>query len=305
MVCSNFVGVNFRGRSVDVTNGRILTGCLMVLAIPLFLVGLLVAAFSGSWGEAASVFGGFIVIFIVLATVTAVLLSPLLIYRSIRTSKGVNAAIAAVDPLGAQLQSEGLTVLAMTPAWQRSYTHAPSTVYVNNGIPIQTSRTNAKDSACVLALTTHQLIQYEPSQGSRYTLQVASVVATEAGAGSIEIKTPAEPLEYFPIRRNPAAIQQLLAFEAQLRQVMAMSRTASSGGPISVSAELARLSELASAGAISPPEWERAKQLFLGKPENARDVAARQLRQLYDLHRSGVLSESEFNSKKWDILARS
>ena len=51
-------------------------------------------------------------------------------------------------------------------------------------------------------------------------------------------------------------------------------------------------------------DWERAKDLFLGKSEDARARAARELRQIYELNKSGVLSDSEFNMKKWDILAR-
>jgi hypothetical protein len=57
-------------------------------------------------------------------------------------------------------------------------------------------------------------------------------------------------------------------------------------------------------GVIDTADWERAKDLFLGKPEDERDRAARGLRQLHELQKSGVLSTSEFNMKKWDVLAR-
>ena len=67
--------------------------------------------------------------------------------------------------------------------------------------------------------------------------------------------------------------------------------------------ELGKLALLRSQGVISDADWERAKDLFLGKRADAQEQAVVQLRQLHDLYRSGVLSESEFNMKKWDILA--
>jgi hypothetical protein len=75
-----------------------------------------------------------------------------------------------------------------------------------------------------------------------------------------------------------------------------------SGG---VAEEIERLSALASDGVITPEEFERGKQLFLGSPPDKAQETIRLLQQLHDLHRSGVLSESEFNLKKWDLLARS
>jgi hypothetical protein len=75
--------------------------------------------------------------------------------------------------------------------------------------------------------------------------------------------------------------------------------------PVSVADELGKLSELRTRGAISDADWSRARDLYLGKRPDGRDQAIRQLQQLHELHRAGVLSESEFNMKKWDILARS
>ena len=51
-------------------------------------------------------------------------------------------------------------------------------------------------------------------------------------------------------------------------------------------------------------DWERAKDLFPGKPEDERDRAVGELRQLHELQKSGALSLSEFNMKKWDVLSR-
>ena len=56
---------------------------------------------------------------------------------------------------------------------------------------------------------------------------------------------------------------------------------------------------------LSPEEFERGKQLFLGQERDAAQETIRLLTQLHSLRRSGVLSESEFNMKKWDLLSRS
>jgi hypothetical protein len=81
-------------------------------------------------------------------------------------------------------------------------------------------------------------------------------------------------------------------------------RESSTGSGQSVAEELEKLAALRGAGVISPEDWERAKSLFLGKEPDERDKAVGRLRKLHELHREGVLSESEFNSKKWDILAK-
>ena len=72
-----------------------------------------------------------------------------------------------------------------------------------------------------------------------------------------------------------------------------------------VADELSKLAELAQNGLLSADEWERAKELYLGKPPDRRAADTRLLRELHDLHGNGVLSESEFNTKKWEILSRS
>jgi hypothetical protein len=71
-----------------------------------------------------------------------------------------------------------------------------------------------------------------------------------------------------------------------------------------LSDEIGRLAVLAQEGIISQDEFERGKELFLGKAPDARDDAMTLLRQLHGLYKSGVLSESEFNMKKWDVLSR-
>jgi len=72
----------------------------------------------------------------------------------------------------------------------------------------------------------------------------------------------------------------------------------------SVAEELAQLAILRDKGVLTVDDWERAKSLFLGKPRDQQDAAIAQLRKLHELQRDGVLSESEFNMKKWDVLSR-
>jgi hypothetical protein len=74
--------------------------------------------------------------------------------------------------------------------------------------------------------------------------------------------------------------------------------------PAGVADELSKLAELSQKGLLSPDEWERAKDLYLGKPLDRRSADAHLLGQLHDLYRDGGLSESEFNTKKWEILSR-
>jgi hypothetical protein len=95
-----------------------------------------------------------------------------------------------------------------------------------------------------------------------------------------------------------------LQMHSAIKKAITYSANRSSGIP-SVADELGRLSELRSQGAISEEDWERSKDLFLGKRPDAREQLIIQIRQLHELHKGGVLSESEFNMKKWDILSRS
>jgi hypothetical protein len=67
--------------------------------------------------------------------------------------------------------------------------------------------------------------------------------------------------------------------------------------------ELAKLAKLQHDGVLSADEFARAKALFLGSPPDAQAEAIQHLRELHSLYRSGVLSEGEFNTEKWDILS--
>ena len=51
-------------------------------------------------------------------------------------------------------------------------------------------------------------------------------------------------------------------------------------------------------GILTQEEFDRAKDGFLGATVEVRESSVGLLRQIYSLHQSGVLSESEFNMKK-------
>lgn len=100
----------------------------------------------------------------------------------------------------------------------------------------------------------------------------------------------------------------LMSNDAKAREVILQLRgKASSLADVrpqsGVADELKKLAELANEGILSDDEWTRAKELFLGRRVDKREQAVKTLRQLHDLQTQGVLSQSEFNSKKWDVLA--
>ena len=64
------------------------------------------------------------------------------------------------------------------------------------------------------------------------------------------------------------------------------------------------LTPLLQEGVISQEEFDRAKAGFLGTTTEAQENSASQIRQLHSLYRDGVLTEGEFNMKKWDILSK-
>jgi DNA-directed RNA polymerase subunit RPC12/RpoP len=74
--------------------------------------------------------------------------------------------------------------------------------------------------------------------------------------------------------------------------------------PSDVADELEKLVRLVQDGALAADEWQRAKAAILGKPKDKQAEAIERVAKLYRAHQSGVLSQSEFNMTKWDILSR-
>ena len=65
-----------------------------------------------------------------------------------------------------------------------------------------------------------------------------------------------------------------------------------------------QLGALLNDGILTQDEFDRAKAGFIGATLEVRETSAGQIRQLHSLYTSGVLSESEFNLKKWSILSK-
>ena len=70
-----------------------------------------------------------------------------------------------------------------------------------------------------------------------------------------------------------------------------------------IAQEIEKLSILFRRGVITADEFERGKATFLGTPPDKVAIAIDMLSNLHDLRKQGALSESEFNSKKWEILS--
>jgi hypothetical protein len=74
-------------------------------------------------------------------------------------------------------------------------------------------------------------------------------------------------------------------------------------GAESVAEQVERLGQLFIAGVITAEEFERGKTLFLGAAPDKAASAVELLQNLNALKQQGVISESEFNIKKWEILS--
>lgn len=86
------------------------------------------------------------------------------------------------------------------------------------------------------------------------------------------------------------------AFEVRLERSRLMTDRTDFAEQISL------MGQLFNDGVLTKDEFERAKELFLGKPVDVEQRAERTLRGLKQLRDSGVLSEAEFATKKWDVL---
>jgi hypothetical protein len=71
----------------------------------------------------------------------------------------------------------------------------------------------------------------------------------------------------------------------------------------SIAEEIERLGQLFLTGVVTAEEFERGKALFLGTPVDKAAVAVEFLQNLDALKKEGILSQSEFNMKKWEILS--
>jgi len=77
----------------------------------------------------------------------------------------------------------------------------------------------------------------------------------------------------------------------------------SQGQPVDKAAQVEKLGQLFLKGIITSEEFERGKALFLGSAPDVAKKTMDTLDDLYRLQQKGVLSEGEYNMKKWDLLA--
>ncbi|MDQ1308669.1 MAG: hypothetical protein QG671_4504 [Actinomycetota bacterium] len=83
----------------------------------------------------------------------------------------------------------------------------------------------------------------------------------------------------------------------------AMTRISAVRAVPDVAEQLQALHSLFSEGVLTAEEFQRAKELFIGCPADAELKAERSLRNLKQLLDAGILTESEFRSKKWQVLS--
>lgn len=91
--------------------------------------------------------------------------------------------------------------------------------------------------------------------------------------------------------------------EARIRNDIDAISAVSTGAAPSYADEVRKLATLQQDGVISLDELENLKAQLASKPGNVQDVI-RLLRGLKDLQKENVLTEGEFNMKKWEILSR-
>ena len=73
--------------------------------------------------------------------------------------------------------------------------------------------------------------------------------------------------------------------------------------PTDIAEQVEKLGQLFLKGVITAEEFERGKAMFLGNPPNVAQQTMETLNDLYSLMKKGALSESEYNTKKWDLLS--
>ena len=95
---------------------------------------------------------------------------------------------------------------------------------------------------------------------------------------------------------------EMAALAANLEAALSGASLASQAN--STADAVSRLATLHNEGVLTDDEFARAKQGFMGASVEVGESATSTIRQLHSLFKAGVLSESEFNMKKWDVLSR-
>jgi hypothetical protein len=211
------------------------------------------------------------------------------VFQSSQKGRAARAA-AAISRLRAELERIG------DPAIEMINVLTPS---------LDPKKVNNLNRPAVAALTRrHLVLSYygRMSEVGRDTVSLQDIVSTSLTGTRLSLSlTSVESYRMIPDLRGSSQAIDMANFASEVREASTRQKAGGTASG-SVADELAKLSKLRAEGALDDDEWDRAKDYFLGKDESQRDRAARELRQLHELHRSGVLSGSEFNTKKWDIL---
>jgi len=158
----------------------------------------------------------------------------------------------------------------------------------------------------VACLTHRRLVVGEANPYVKMTYAKMTIVelrhitgyVTHGEAGTIELRT-ADGRTYGLSGEHASTWRR---FREQFRALA--DRQSSAAGLAGAGTELEKLAELVHRGILESADFDRAKGLLLGKPASQVQEDFKLLESLQALRRQGVLSESEFNMKKWDILSR-
>jgi hypothetical protein len=181
----------------------------------------------------------------------------------------------------------------------------------------------ASDTWVTVVVTNRHLVFLAPQETDEFSTDVSVPIRSITAITSSEndpkpyklgvVKGSAEYLanknKYFRLQirweGNHVALETPYAEGKHLAQELKRMSSAVQQGTATptVADQLERLAQLTKEGILSADEWIRAKEMFLGRPVDKRDNAIRMLRSLHELYRTGALSQSEFNTKKWDILS--
>ena len=139
--------------------------------------------------------------------------------------------------------------------------------------PCKKGRQMVRWSPKTLALTARHLVIFEQTGSGRTTFELSDVVSTSTANGRLSVALAGSGTHQFGV-----AAGTLVGLEQDICQFVTVNRNGGHGA--SVADELTKLDELRRQGVIDAGDWERGEDLYLGKSEDARDRAARELRQI-------------------------
>ena len=155
-----------------------------------------------------------------------------------------------------------------------------------------------------MATTETDLLDVVLIDGGSKLIHVIKEVRGLTGVGLAEAKdlaqqTPSVIASGIPRPQAEAAL-------AQLEKVGATVELRSSDGKVQSAppGTAASLDLLVERGALTDTERGDFKASLEGKPSEEFRTMLRMLTELHHLYEQGILSESEFNTKKWEVLSR-